>query len=145
MADDDAAQWRDVIEGGATAAYLLGRHYPPPATGRDAVSYFGATPRLPGGIEWPVAADGRPLPFLAQIDLGSWPTPPLFKLLRSAGNVPEADMLRTFNLGVGMTAIVPEQAMPGFAEHLRRRGDEWWEIGRIVPGTGKVAYRGALS
>ena len=81
----------------------------------------------------------------AQIDLGSWPVPPLFKLLQSAGNVPEADMLRTFNLGVGMTAIVPEQAMPGFAEHLRRRGDEWWEIGRIVPGTGKVSYRGELS
>ncbi len=43
----------------------------------------------------------------AAIDLGSWPVPPLFEHLRQLGNVPQEEMLRTFNMGLGMLLVVP--------------------------------------
>jgi phosphoribosylformylglycinamidine cyclo-ligase len=80
----------------------------------------------------------------AEIHLGGWTIPPLFEVLRRAGGVPERDMLRTFNLGIGMTAIVPDAAAADFASHLRGAGEQFWTIGRIVPGGGRVVYRGEL-
>ncbi len=80
----------------------------------------------------------------AEILLGSWPVPPLFTLLRRAGEVPEADMLRTFNLGVGMAAIVPPAAAPALAQHALRAGVDSWVIGKIARGEGRVVYRGDL-
>lgn len=52
-----------------------------------------------------------------EIDLGSWPVPSLFSVLRGAGNVPEDDMLRTFNNGIGMVVIVPETSAAVFSGH----------------------------
>jgi phosphoribosylformylglycinamidine cyclo-ligase len=80
----------------------------------------------------------------AAIELGSWPVPRLFDVLRRAGRVPTDDLLRTFNVGVGMVAIVPEREAGAFAAHLRARSEEFWTIGRVVPGSGRVTYRGEL-
>lgn len=81
----------------------------------------------------------------AEIELGSWPVPPLFEVLRRGGNVPPDDALRTFNLGVGMVAIVPEAALAAFTQHLAADGETAFTIGRIVPGQGRVVYRGTLA
>jgi phosphoribosylformylglycinamidine cyclo-ligase len=70
-----------------------------------------------------------------RIDLSALNPPPVFRYIKKMGDVPEADMLRTFNLGVGMVVIVkPEDAsrIPGA-----------FPIGEVVPGRG-VEYEGSL-
>ena len=42
-----------------------------------------------------------------EIETGSWPVPPIFSLLQSRGDIADEEMVRTFNLGIGMTAVVP--------------------------------------
>ena len=71
----------------------------------------------------------------ARVDLGAWRLPPVFRYMMEKGAVPQEDMLRTFNLGVGMVVIVsPENAsrIPG-----------GWILGEVVPGAG-VSYEGSL-
>ena len=43
------------------------------------------------------------------IETGSWPVPPIFSLLQSRGDIADEEMVRTFNLGIGMTAVVPAE------------------------------------
>lgn len=43
----------------------------------------------------------------AEIELGSWPVPPIFSLIQAGGDIADEEMVRTFNLGIGMTAVVP--------------------------------------
>lgn len=81
----------------------------------------------------------------ALIQLGSWPVPPIFSILGRAGQVPEADRLRTFNNGIGMVAIVPPAAAEPFRAHLAAACEPHWEIGRIVQGSRVVRYEGRLS
>ena len=57
----------------------------------------------------------------ARIDRGAWPVPPVFALIQDAGGVPESEMRRTFNMGVGY-AIVVAPAAAGDATALLRRG-----------------------
>ena len=73
---------------------------------------------------------GRPFPaaLAAQIDTDSWTVPPLFQLIQREGNVEDAEMFRTFNMGVGMVvAVAPSDldatlaALPGA-----------WRIGEVV-------------
>jgi phosphoribosylformylglycinamidine cyclo-ligase len=71
----------------------------------------------------------------AEIELGSWDEPALFRLIREAGRVPEDDMRRTFNLGVGMILVVAEDATGVVLEKLGPHGPGW-AIGRCVPGRG---------
>ncbi len=80
----------------------------------------------------------------ARVDLGSWPVPELFRLLQRAGEVPREDLLRTFNLGIGMVAVVPEERLADLAAHLEARREPWWEIGRVVSGRRGVLFAGEL-
>jgi len=80
----------------------------------------------------------------AEIELGSWPIPPLFQVLRRAGGAPDDDALRSFNLGVGMVVIAPESAASALAEHFQAQGEQHFVIGCVVPGSGRVVYRGGL-
>lgn len=79
----------------------------------------------------------------AEIRLGSWPVLPIFKLIQKAGSVPEADMLRTFNMGVGLALIVGRRDLEAVSAALERRRENFWEIGRIVRGRPGVEYVGA--
>src|SRR5215475_6660792 len=58
-----------------------------------------------------------------RIERGSWPIPPLFELLRRLGNVSDAEMYRTFNMGVGMVIVCAENEAAGVEQHLRERGN----------------------
>ncbi len=80
----------------------------------------------------------------AEIDLESWEIPPLFRVLQREGGVPWDDMLRTFNNGIGMVAVVPASSHAEFTAHLEGSGEKPVLIGRIVSGDGKVHYKGSL-
>jgi phosphoribosylformylglycinamidine cyclo-ligase len=76
----------------------------------------------------------------ASIDLGSWPVPPLFEHLQKLGNVPQDEMLRTFNMGLGMLMVVPLEKFKKAQNVLDRVGEKAVTIGRIVKGERKVIY-----
>ncbi|HRO09948.1 phosphoribosylformylglycinamidine cyclo-ligase [Amaricoccus sp.] len=79
----------------------------------------------------------------AAIDLDAWPLPPVFAWLRDAGGVTEAEMLKTFNCGIGMVAVVAPDRAEALAGLLEQAGEAPIAIGQVVPGAG-VRYSGAL-
>ena len=76
----------------------------------------------------------------AAIELGSWPVPPIFEHLQQLGNVPQDEMLRTFNMGMGMLLVVPAEKFKKAQAVLERVGEKAYTIGRIVKGERKVTY-----
>ena len=74
----------------------------------------------------------------AAVHAGSWPVPPIFDWIRHAGSVPDAEMSRVFNLGVGFIAVVP----PDQVEAARAALGECHAIGEIVVGETGVAVVG---
>src|SRR5215213_626611 len=73
-----------------------------------------------------------------KIKQGSWPTPPLFELLRRLGNVSESEMYRTFNMGVGMVIVCSTGDAGMIERHLRDRDEECYAIGNVVTGNREV-------
>ena len=76
----------------------------------------------------------------AAIELGSWPVLPIFEHLRRLGNVPDDDMMRTFNMGLGMLLVIPASKFKKTQSVLDRVGEKAYTIGRIVKGERKVIY-----
>ena len=84
----------------------------------------------------------------AIIDLGAWPIPSIFKYLSKLGEIETDDLLQTFNMGIGMIAIVPSATVKDAEADLKRRREKFYRIGRIERGdTGKarLVYSGALN
>lgn len=63
---------------------------------------------------------------------GSWDVPPIFTFLQEAGNVSEKEMMRTFNNGIGMIAVVPEEAVQDVLGRLSAMNEKAFVIGEIV-------------
>lgn len=61
----------------------------------------------------------------------SWPRPPIFNLLQTLGQITETEMLRTFNCGLGMIAIVSADISESVLTHLRRAGEQAWQVGWV--------------
>jgi phosphoribosylformylglycinamidine cyclo-ligase len=76
----------------------------------------------------------------AQVEIGSWPVQPIFEHLRTLGQVSEEEMMRTFNMGVGLIAIIPAAKFPRTKNLLDRAEEKFHVIGRIVKGDRKVQY-----
>jgi phosphoribosylformylglycinamidine cyclo-ligase len=76
----------------------------------------------------------------AVVDFGSWPVPPIIEHLQTLGTVPQDEMLRTFNMGVGMLLVVPAKKFKKTQTLLDRAGEKFYNIGRIVKGERKVLY-----
>ena len=76
----------------------------------------------------------------ACVHIGSWPVPPIFELLRRIGNVPEDEMLRTFNMGLGMILAVPQRAQAQALRTLAAKREKAYVIGEIVRGRRKVVW-----
>jgi len=70
----------------------------------------------------------------AVVDRGSWEVPQLFKFIMEKGNVPEEEMFRTFNMGIGYTVIVSQKELPTAKEILESSGEKVYTIGRIEKG-----------
>jgi len=80
----------------------------------------------------------------AEIDLGAWEAPPLFKFLQEAGGVEEREMLRTFNMGMGYLVAVAKEDEEKAMTALTQACEEPRVIGRVIAGDRKVVYRGSL-
>jgi phosphoribosylformylglycinamidine cyclo-ligase len=71
----------------------------------------------------------------AIVDAASWDIPPIFKWLRESGRVPADDMMRTFNMGVGLIVVTARDKAEQLIEELAARGGrDARVIGEIVPG-----------
>ena len=83
----------------------------------------------------------------AVVQLGSWPVLPVFRYLAKLGSIDRDEMLRTFNLGVGMILVVPARHVAHAESELKRRREKFYHIGRIeatTRGTPRVVYSGKL-
>jgi phosphoribosylformylglycinamidine cyclo-ligase len=76
----------------------------------------------------------------AVIEVGTWPTPPIFEHLQTLGNVPPQEMLRTFNMGLGMLLVIPSAKFKKAQSVLDKLGEKAYAVGRIVKGDKKVMY-----
>ena len=74
----------------------------------------------------------------ARIDRAAIKIPAVFSLLQRAGDIPERDMFNTYNMGVGMSAVVSKDTADRALEALRAAGEDAYVIGEIVRGEEKV-------
>jgi len=80
----------------------------------------------------------------ADIDLGAWQLPPVFKWLQAAGGMTEAEMLKTFNCGIGMILVVKPDHVKDLVTLLAVEGETVSKLGTVTKGEG-VRYTGALA
>ncbi len=76
----------------------------------------------------------------AQIEIGSWPVLPIFEHLRTLGAVSDEEMMRTFNMGIGLIAAIPAAKFTRAKNLLDRAEEKFYVIGRIVKGEKRVQY-----
>lgn len=78
-----------------------------------------------------------------EIDLSSWTLPPVFRWLAETAGMSEAELLKTFNCGIGMMVVVAADRAEAVAQVLRDAGETVVPMGRVVAGAG-VIYKGRL-
>lgn len=76
----------------------------------------------------------------AQVDLGTWPVPSVIAYVCRAAHLNEEQELRTFNMGLGMIAIVDPDKADAVEAALQAAGETTYRVGRIVKGSGVVEY-----
>jgi phosphoribosylformylglycinamidine cyclo-ligase len=84
----------------------------------------------------------------ARIDLPRVPVLPVFRWLANAGRIAEREMLRTFNCGIGMVAVVEPRGADKVVDALTREGEKVVRLGELVPARGgapRVIYTGHLN
>ena len=75
------------------------------------------------------------------VEEGSWQVLPIFRLIRSLGQVSQKEMYRTFNMGVGAILVVSQQRFDRVQEYLQQRGEKYFLIGEISRGTQRVRFQ----
>jgi phosphoribosylformylglycinamidine cyclo-ligase len=78
----------------------------------------------------------------AVVDPGSWRLPPLFQTLQTEGRVATSEMRDVFNLGVGLIAVLPRDAVAAAQSAARADGVETWVMGEIRKGERAVRFAG---
>jgi phosphoribosylformylglycinamidine cyclo-ligase len=84
---------------------------------------------IPGNVARVIAE-----PLRAEVDYASWKRLPIFDLIQERGRVPEEDMRRTFNLGIGLIAVVAERFLDTCLEKLSSAGEYPVVVGNVVRG-----------
>lgn len=74
----------------------------------------------------------------AQIDLSTYNVMDIFKTLKKVGDISDEEMLRTFNLGVGMVVVAKKENVNQIISHIEGNGVKCTEIGSIVKGSKRV-------
>lgn len=74
----------------------------------------------------------------AMIERRSWTPQPIFKLIQAVANIPDTEMFRTFNMGVGMVMFVNREAGPGIVQRLHQAGEAAAIIGEVQSGAHDV-------
>jgi phosphoribosylformylglycinamidine cyclo-ligase len=83
----------------------------------------------------------------AEIELVSWPVPPIFSYLAMLGKIERDELLRTFNMGVGMILVLPLENHRALETELKRRREKFYRIGHVRrsdPRKPQVVYTGKL-
>lgn len=78
----------------------------------------------------------------AEIDWGTWPVLPIFTLIEEAGRINRQDMVRTFNMGIGLVLAVPEDEADDVVRAAEEAGHRAYRIGRVGRGDGGVVFGG---
>ncbi len=78
-----------------------------------------------------------------EIDLSSWTLPPVFRWLATTANMSQPELLKTFNCGIGMIAVVEASRAAALTELFTEAGETVVQLGRVVKGEG-VVYTGRL-
>ena len=78
----------------------------------------------------------------ATIDRATWTPPPVFGVVAGRGRVEEAEMERTFNMGVGMVAVLPPEDVDRALALLTARHVPAWAVGEVTAGDGEVRLTG---
>ena len=73
-----------------------------------------------------------------RITRGSWPVLPVFRMMQEIGSVEDAEMFRTFNMGVGMIIICAPTDAEAIKSHIAQQGEQCYEIGRVTEGNKEV-------
>ncbi len=81
----------------------------------------------------------------ALVDINKIKILPIFKTLKKIGQLEDADMLRTFNMGVGIAAVVKKSFVDETILHLKKYGVDAYEIGVIKEGNKLVEFEGQLN
>jgi len=76
----------------------------------------------------------------AHVELSKWEPPPIFAHLQQLGSVDRDEMLRTFNMGVGMVAVVPAEKLAKARLVLNRMNERFFVMGRVAKGERRVLY-----
>jgi phosphoribosylformylglycinamidine cyclo-ligase len=76
----------------------------------------------------------------AQVEIGSWPVLPIFEHLRALGQVSQEEMMRTFNMGIGLIVAIPVAKFTRAKNLLDRAEEKFYVIGRVVKGERRVQY-----
>jgi phosphoribosylformylglycinamidine cyclo-ligase len=76
----------------------------------------------------------------AVVELGTWPSQPIFDHLQKLGNIERDEMLRTFNMGIGMILVIPAKKFKKVQGIVERAGEKMYTIGRVVKGDRKVLF-----
>lgn len=76
----------------------------------------------------------------AVINLDAWKRPEIFNWLQEKGNIEDSEMLRTFNCGIGMIVVVPENQVEGVIDVVRLQGMDSWVIGNIEASEDEEAH-----
>ncbi len=74
----------------------------------------------------------------ALVQKGSWPVPPIFRILQELGGISEKEMFNTYNMGIGMVLIVSGNDAPGVLAACESQGERALAIGRVVAGPNGV-------
>ena len=89
---------------------------------------------IPGNLPRCLPKDTR-----AVLSERAWKRPPIFDLIAQRGQVSRTEMFSTFNMGLGMIAVVAQSDVPVALELLNNRGATAWEVGRIERGEGEAS------
>jgi phosphoribosylformylglycinamidine cyclo-ligase len=100
-------------------------------TGMAHITGGGITENLPRIL--PKATEGH-------VELGSWPVLPIFEHLRELGQISREEMMRTFNMGIGLIVAIPPAKFARAKNLLDRAEEKFYVIGRVAKGDHKVHY-----
>jgi len=76
----------------------------------------------------------------AEVRKGTWPVLPVFEYMREKGKIDEAEMFRTFNMGIGMMLVVAPEDAARVMQHFQSQRETCYEVGSIRRGDGVVHY-----
>ena len=74
-----------------------------------------------------------PQKYGVKVDYNSWPIPDIFSKIMLAGEIPEEDMITTFNMGIGYCLVIPPDRVESIQDFISKNGFKSWVIGEVVP------------